>query len=151
MSLVQPPALLSGGGQSSAFSVLVDWLDDPIDLGISSNGLVLRVDEDDLEVLVGGVLVDPVGVKDSQVGTAATNTLLSGRLKGSLVLQLVDSLVRGLTIGGTLWNRLLATSTSDTDTVDNVSLLGLISETASLIGTRWAGSTVDDIYGQLAI
>jgi len=86
VSLVQSSALLSGGGQSSAFSVLMDWLDDPIDSGISSDGLVLRVDEDDLVVLVGGVLIDPVGVEDSQVGTATADTLLSGRLEGPLVL-----------------------------------------------------------------
>lgn len=31
---------------------LVDWVDDPVDSGISSDGLVRGVNEDDLEVLV---------------------------------------------------------------------------------------------------
>jgi hypothetical protein len=40
--------------------VLVNWLDDPVDAGITTDGLVLRIDENDLKVLVGRVLVDPV-------------------------------------------------------------------------------------------
>jgi hypothetical protein len=57
---------------------------------------VLWVDEDDLVVLVGGVLVDPVAVQDAQVGAAAADTLLGGGLEGALVLELVDTLVGGL-------------------------------------------------------
>ena len=74
----------------------MDRLDDPVDAGITANGLVLGVDKDDLEVLVGGVLVDPVGVQDTQVGAATANTLLSGGSEGTLVLELVDTLVGGL-------------------------------------------------------
>lgn len=93
VTLSETTGLLSGGGQSTRFSVLVDWVDDPVDAGIAADGLVLRVNEDDLEVFVGGVLVDPVGVQDSQVGATTTDTLLSGGLEGSLVLELVNSLV----------------------------------------------------------
>ena len=75
---------------------LVDRLDDPVDAGIAADGLVLRVDQDDFVVLVGRVLVDPVGVQDTQVGGMATNTLLSSGLKRALVLELVDTLVGGL-------------------------------------------------------
>lgn len=49
------------------------------------------------------------------------------------------------TVGGTLGSGPLASSTADTDTVDNVALLGLVAETAGLVGARWAGSTVDHI------
>ena len=49
------------------------------------------------------------------------------------------------TIGGTLWNWALATTTTNTDTVDDISLLGLVTKTARLIWTGWAGSTVDDV------
>jgi hypothetical protein len=57
---------------------------------------VLGVDEDDFVVLVGRVLVDPVRVQDAQVGAAAADTLLGGRLERALVLKLVDTLVGGL-------------------------------------------------------
>jgi hypothetical protein len=39
----------------------------------------------------------------------------------------------------------LATSTADTAAVDNVTLLGLVSETAGLVGTRGAAGAVDDL------
>jgi hypothetical protein len=89
-------ALLAGGGKSTALAVLVDWLDDPVDARVAADGLVLGVDKDDLVVLVGRVLVDPVRVENAQVGAAAADTLLGGRLERALVLELVDTLVGGL-------------------------------------------------------
>lgn len=68
-------------------------LDDPVNSGVSSDGLVRGIDKDDLEVLVCRILVDPVRVEDSQVGASSTDSLLSGRSERSLVFQLVDTLV----------------------------------------------------------
>jgi hypothetical protein len=73
--------------------MLVDRIDDPVDTSIATDGFVLRVDEDDFEVLVGGVLVDPVGVENTQVGATTSDTLLSSRLEGPLILKLVHTLV----------------------------------------------------------
>jgi hypothetical protein len=89
-------ALLAGGGESTALAVLVDGLDDPVDTGIAADSLVLGVDKDDLVVLVGRVLVDPVRVEDAQVGAATADTLLGSGLERTLVLELVDTLVGGL-------------------------------------------------------
>lgn len=74
----------------------MDGLDDPVDAGIAADSLVLGVNEDDLVVLVGRVLVDPVGVQDTEVSAAAADTLLSSGLQRALVLQLVNTLVGGL-------------------------------------------------------
>lgn len=123
----------------------MDGSNDPVDAGIAADSLVLGVDEDDLVVLVGRVLVDPVGVEDAQVGTAATDTLLSGGLEGALVLELVDTLVGGLAVGSTLGGRALATTAANANTVDNVALLGLVTETAGLVGARGAGGAVNDV------
>lgn len=123
----------------------MDGLADPVDAGIAADSLVLRVNEDDLEVLVGGVLVDPVGVQDTQVGAAAANTLFSSGAQSTLVLELVNTLVGGLAVGGTLGDRALAATTADTDAVDNVALLGLVAETTSLVGAGGARSTVDGV------
>ena len=49
----------------------------------------------------------------------------------------------------TLGDVLLAVAAADTDTVDNVALLGLVAKTASLVGAGGAGCTVDDV--QLAV
>lgn len=74
----------------------MDWLDDPVDARITADSLVLRINEDNLVVLVGGVLVDPVGVEDTEIGAALANTLLSSGLEGALVFELVDTVVGGL-------------------------------------------------------
>lgn len=99
VTLVETTGLLAGGGEAARLAVLVDGVHDPVDAGVDADGLVLGVNEDDLVVLVGGVLVDPVGVQDAQVGATATDTLLSGGLERALVLELVDTLVGGLTCG----------------------------------------------------
>lgn len=62
MSLVETARLLSGGSKTTRLAVLVDGLDDPVDASITADGLVLGIDEDDLKVLVGGILIDPVRV-----------------------------------------------------------------------------------------
>jgi hypothetical protein len=73
--------------------VLVDRVDDPVNARIATNSLMLRINEDDLEVLVRRVLVDPVRVQDTQIGTTTPNTFLGSRLERSLVLELVHTLV----------------------------------------------------------
>jgi len=49
------------------------------------------------------------------------------------------------TISGTLGHRSLATTTADADAVDDISLLGLITEAASLVRSRRARGTVKDV------
>lgn len=124
---------------------LVDRLGNPVDASVTTDSLVLRVDEDDLVVLVGGVLVDPVGVQDTQVGAATADTLLSGGGESTLVLEVVDTHVGGLAVGGTLGHRPLTATTTHTGTVDDIALLGLVAETTSLVGTRRTGSPVDGV------
>ncbi len=65
----------------------------PINTRIAANGLVLRVHENNLEIFVGRVLIDPVGVQYPQVGTAASHTFFGGGLERTLVFQLVDTLI----------------------------------------------------------
>jgi len=125
--------------------VLVDRVDDPADTRITTDSLVLGVDEDDFEVLVGRILVDPVGVQDAEVGAATTNSLFGSGAEGSLILELVHTLVGGFAESGTLWHRLLATTTADTNSVDDITLLGLVSETTSLVRSRGTRSAMDDI------
>lgn len=145
VTLAVTTVLLGSRGQATSLTALVDRVDNPVDARIATDSLVGRIDQDDLKVLVGRVLVDPVRVEDAQVTALASNTLLSGGLERALVLELVDSVAAGLTIGGTLGNWLFATTTADTDTVDDVSLLGLVTKTASLVRARRARGTVDNV------
>lgn len=74
----------------------MDRVDDPVDSRISSNSLVRRINEDNLEVLIRRILVNPVRVENSQVGASSTDSFFCGGAEGSLILQLVDTLVGGL-------------------------------------------------------
>lgn len=49
----------------------------------------------------------------------------------------------------TLGDGLLAVAATNTNTVYNVSLLGLVSKAAGFVGARWSGGAVDN--AQLAI
>ena len=50
-----------------------------------------------------------------------------------------------LTVGSTLRHRSLASTTSDTNAVDHIALLGLVPETTCFVWTRGTGSAMDDI------
>jgi hypothetical protein len=145
MTLSMTTGLSANGGKTTGLTTLVNGVGDPVDTGIATDGLVRGVDKDDLKVLVGGILVDPVAVQHTEIGALLTDTLFGGGAEGALVFELVDTLVDGLTIGGTLGNRSLATTTTDTDTVDDISLLGLVTQTTGLVGARGTRSTVNDI------
>lgn len=60
---------------------LVHRVDDPVDSWITANGFVLRINENDFEVFVCRVLIDPVRIEDPKISTSTTDTLFSGRLE----------------------------------------------------------------------
>lgn len=144
VTLVDTSGLLTSGGQTSSFTVLVNWVTDPVVTSISSDSLVGWVDQDNFKVLVSRILVDPVRVQNSQVGSTTTNSFFGGSSQRSLVLQLVNTLVGWLTVSGTLWNRSLSVTTSNSDTVDNETLLGLVTQSSSLVWSRWSRGSVDN-------
>lgn len=165
-TLAETTVALALGGEATGLAALVDGVGDPVDAGVAADGLVRRVDKDDLVVLVDTVLVDPVRVKPrsqletldrSQVGlyahtevaAAAADTLLGGALETTLVLEVVDTLADGLAVGGALGDRPLAVSAADTNAVDHVALLGLVAEAAGLVRARRARSAVD--HRELAV
>ena len=45
----------------------------------------------------------------------------------------------------TLRHRLFAVTPPDTHTVDNITLLGFVAQTARFVWTRWAGCPVDNV------
>merc|ERR1712003_226536 len=64
-ALAETAGLPSGAGESSAFPVLVYGVDNPVDAGVVADLSVGRIDQDDLVVLHGSILVDPVRVEDA--------------------------------------------------------------------------------------
>ena len=138
MSLValglEASVLDASGGKAASFSALVLGGGNPVDSGVTGDGLVVGVNHDDLEELVGSILTNPVGVEDAQVGTTTADTLLSDVLVGLLLLELADTVVDGLTENDTLADVSLAATTEYTGAVDHEALLGLVTQSARLIG-----------------
>ena len=142
--LSETSVFLTGGGKSSKLSLVVLLVADPIDSGILSNGGVVWINADNLEEFVGSVLTNPVRVEDSQVGASSTDLLLSNRSVGSSFLELSDTLMDWLSVDNTLVDSSLSSSSSDSDSVENVSLLSLESEGSGLIESGWSLDLVDN-------
>ena len=55
-SLEHTTVVATSGGETTELTVLVSGVADPVDLGVVSDGIVRRIDKNDLVVLVGGIL-----------------------------------------------------------------------------------------------
>ena len=129
--------------------MLVHGLSNPVDAGISADSFVGWVDENDFVEFECGILTNPVRVEDSKIGASSANTLFTNRLVSSCSLLLSDTKVAGLSENATLTDVTLTSTSSDSDSVDDESLLGLVTESAGLIWSGWLGSSVD--HRKLAI
>lgn len=134
-SLAKTTSLTSSTGKSSAFTVLVNGVDDPVDSGIVTDLLMGWVNHDNLIVFHSRILVDPVGVQDTQVGISASSLLLGNILEIALELQLSDTLVLGLTEDHTTVILSFTSSSADTSTDDDIPLLGLVTKAVGLVST----------------
>ena len=142
--LSETSVLLTGGGKASEFSFVVLLGNDPVDSWVLPDGVVGWVNQYDLKEFVGGILTNPIRVEDSHVGASSTNLLLGNRSVRSSLLELGDTLMNWLTVNGTLMDGSLSSSSSDSDSVDDVSLLLLESDGSCLVESGWSASLVDD-------
>lgn len=83
--------LATGGGETTAFATLVHRVTDPVDASVSADSLVEGVDEDDFEVLVDAVLVDPVGLCEAlqhiDLGQRRTEDHAHSALEGHRIVE----------------------------------------------------------------
>ena len=115
--------------------MFVNRVNDPVDSWVVADLRVSRINENDFVVFHGRILVNPVGVQDPQVGVNSSNLFFSNALKIAFKLELVDTLMLGLTPHHTTVVLTLASSTTDSDANDNISLLRLVSETMRLFSS----------------
>lgn len=148
-SLSETTGLASSGGKTTSLTVLVDRGDDPVDTSIVTDGVVVGVNQDDLEVLVGRILTDPVAVEHTQVTACTANLALTLDAERTLVLELTDTLGGRLSVNDVGHNLSLTSSTANLHSVNNKTLLGLVSKTAGLLGTSGAGHTAN--CGQVTV
>ena len=144
--LVQTTMLATRAGQTTGLTVLVNGIADPVDTRVTTDRLVHGVHENDLEVLVQGVHVDPVAVQHTQIAAVTANATFGNVEQILLVLQLVHTGSLRLSVANTLGDGPFAATTPNTDTPDDESLLVLVSHTTRLVGASWPGHT-EEIRG----
>merc|ERR1719468_954871 len=86
LAVAKTSMLLTGRGETSAVTPLVGRITYPVHTRIISDLVLGYINQDDLEILVGGVLGNPVAVQHSQALQPVTNTLLSNGLQVSVWL-----------------------------------------------------------------
>lgn len=118
----QTTELLASRGETTELTVLVHRLAEPVDPWVIADSIVCNIHKDDLKVLVGGILIHPVGVEHTKSSQPASSSLLSNRPLVPLELELGNTLVLGLTIDNTLGHWPLPTTAPDTDAVDHIPL-----------------------------
>lgn len=148
-ALAKTTGLASSAGEATALPVLVHRVDDPVDAGVVADLGVRGIDQNNFVVLHGGVLVDPVRVKNAEVAELAPDLLLGDALEVAVELQMVDTLVLGLTEDHTTVVGALASTATDAAAHDDVSLLGLVAEAVGLVSTGGAVDAGD--LGALAV
>jgi hypothetical protein len=119
---------------------------------------VLRIHKDDFEILVRSILINPIRIQNTQIRTLSPNSFLGRRPQTLLVLELIDTLIRGFPVcsalpsqsphlksGRDLGNGAFAASATDTDAIDDIALLCLVAQATGLVRAGWSRRAVDDI------
>eukprot|EP00732_Lithocolla_globosa_P002405 Lithocolla_globosa_v1_NODE_1561_length_2485_cov_1241.114815.p2 type:complete len:177 gc:universal NODE_1561_length_2485_cov_1241.114815:1200-1730(+) len=145
MTLAKAARGATSSCQTAHLSVFVYRIADPVDTSIISDGLVSNVHHDDFEEFVGGVLVNPIRVENTETSDGTTNTLFSNTSELTGKFKLVHTVGLGFAVGLTLDDGAFATSTANTHSVNDIPLLGLVSHTTGLVGTRRTRGTVDGV------
>ena len=130
----EPTSLSARRGESSSLAVLVDGVADPVDSRVVPNSRMHGINENDLEIFVSGILIDPVRVQDTHVSANPAGTLLSNTLHVSVEFELSNTLILGLSVYDPPMVGPLAATATHSNAIDSVSLFRFVAELVSLVG-----------------
>lgn len=143
--VVEPTRLASRRRQPTLLAMLHRRARQPVDLRVVADRVVVRIDQNHLEVLVRRVLVDPVRVQHAQVAAPGADALFRDRPLVARELQLGHSLVVRLAVLDALLHRALAAAATDADC--DAKFAGLCERTLEIcIGAQmrsWGFETVN--------
>ena len=114
---------------------------DPLGVRIPSDSLMEWINEHSLKEFVRGIFTNPVRIRDSQSPTVASYLSVGNRLKALSKLQLVSTMTHRLAIGYTLRNRVFEAAIVHMNLIDDITLLGLLSQ-AVLYEAGWGGGAL---------
>jgi len=127
--------LLTSRCESSSLTVLVYGVNDPVDARIVSDANVVRINENYFKVFVCCILVNPIGVEHAQVHASTTSALFGNTAKVTREFELVDTSILWLSINNSLWVGSLSATTTNGNTVNNITLLSLVANLVCLVRT----------------
>jgi len=142
-SVVKSSCFSSSRGESSEFSVLHCGSGDPINSRISPYCLVGWVHQNNFVKFECGILIDPVGIQNSEIGSTSSNSLLSDGFQIPFGFELINTLTLWLSIHNSLPHRSLPASSPHTNAKDHVALFGFVSKSTRLVWTRRTCGPVD--------
>ena len=138
VALAQAAALSACRCQPPHFPVLVDWFADPLGVRVSSDSFMEWINEDNLKKFLRRIFTHPVGIQDPHGPTVVASMLLRNRLQASSKLELVDTVVDRLAVGGTFRNWVFAAPAAHMDPVYDIALFGLVAQPVRLVGPSGA-------------
>jgi hypothetical protein len=141
--LSEATVLSAGRGQAAPLAVLMNRVADPVNSRVVADADVVGVNQNNFEIFVCGVLVNPVRVQHTQISSIATGSFLSDAAKISDEFKLVDTSISGLSMDNTAVVGALATTSAHGNSEDRESLLGLVAELVGLIRASGAGAAGD--------
>lgn len=118
-------------------------VNNPIDSWIISDGTVSRIDQKYFKEFEGRILSNPIWVKNSKSWEFSSNSFLSNRLIILFVLKSGNTNRFKFSTNNTLWSRSLSVTSSDFNSVYNITLLGFVSKSSSLLNSGWSRDSVD--------
>ena len=133
VAFAQAAALSACGRQPPHLPVLVNWSGDPLGVRVSSDSFMEWINQDNLKESVHRIFTNPVGIQDPQGPTVAARVLFCNRLQASSKLELIDTMVDRLAVGGTLRNWAFAAPAAHTDPAYDIALFGLVTQSARLV------------------
>merc|ERR1711973_720129 len=134
---------MTSSSLTSQLTMLHHCLTNPVDSWISTNGFVHWINHDHLVIQVGRILTYPVGIQHSESTCQSPSSFFRFRTSAALEFNLVDTLTFWLTVSCTLGDRLLTSTTSKANSVDDVTLLSSVSQSSCFVRACGSRSTMD--------
>lgn len=121
------------------------WIANPVDSWIISDGIMSNINQNAFEIFISSVLTYPIRVKESESTKSFCTSLFSKRSEVGLGLKGVDTLMYGFTIDDTFSNSLFSSTSSDSDSVDNITLFSSVSQSSCFV---WTGRSLAFVDGR---
>jgi hypothetical protein len=123
----------TSGSESSHFSMLLLVRHDPVDGGVISDGVVEGVDTNDFVIFVSSILGYPIRIEYSKVTHDTAYSFFSERSEIPFGLEFIDSGIDGLAVDTTFGYWVLSSSSSDSGSVDHITLFGLVTKSSGFV------------------